>query len=41
MTSGVVLRAHPTQSSCCLVECGSGNSSAKKKSLYPAQSRSQ
>ena len=36
-----VSRAQPTQSSICLVECGSVKHVAKKNSRYPGQSRSQ
>jgi hypothetical protein len=39
--SALVSMTQPTQSSYCLLECGSGSSSAKKNSANPRQSRSQ
>ncbi len=41
IVSAPISIAQPTQSSRCLVECGSGSSSPKKNSAYPRQSRSQ
>jgi hypothetical protein len=35
ITSALVSKAQPTQSSICLVECGSGNISEKKNSTKP------
>jgi type IV secretory pathway TrbL component len=35
ITSGLVSKAQPTQSSSCLVECGSGSISEKKDSTKP------
>ena len=41
IVSAPISMAQPTQSSCCLVECGSHSSSPKKNSAYPRQSCSQ